>query len=92
MEIRIIREVLAQELGATHADDTYTLRDEQRLTVVLAHDGGTLAIAKVRSVRFVGELVVLSTEEGRTFVEPAGVFALRAEEQDRPEGRPGFHR
>jgi hypothetical protein len=92
MDIHKLKDVLTQELGAAREEDTYTLREDQRLTVVLAHDGGTLAVSKIRSVRVLGELLALKTEEGRTFCDPADIFALRVEEQDRSESRPGFHR
>jgi hypothetical protein len=92
MDIRMLKEVLLHELGASYKDDTYTLRDDHRVTIVLAHDGGTLAVSKIRAVRVVGELIALHTEEGRTFAEPGDIFALRVEEQDKAESRTGFHR
>jgi len=94
IELSVMKTLLVEEFGAVVDGETYLVEEDKRLTVVLVHTNGVMMIPKVRSLQFREDVVVVTTDEERTFLPPATIFAMRGAnpEKAKDENRPGFRR
>jgi hypothetical protein len=91
MENLVLQETMTA-LGCAQEGGVYALPEGARASCILVHGSATLTITKVRKIEQRDLLLVLTTDEGRTFTSASSLVAVRVEEQDRVESRPGFHR
>jgi hypothetical protein len=61
-------------------DGTLVLPDDSSATVYVAHDGATLSVSKVATIKAEGELLFLRTQKKEVFaIARSDVFAVAAE-------------
>ena len=61
-------------------DGTHNLPEESSATVYVAHDGASMSVSKVVSLRIESEMLVLRTQKKEVFVlSQKDVFAVAAE-------------
>ncbi|MFO0555546.1 MAG: hypothetical protein U0271_44625 [Polyangiaceae bacterium] len=81
----MIEAMLTRILAETHARRSdggeYELGEGKRLTLYVAHDGASLSISRIETLRLVEEgILVAKNDKGeRFFVSLADVYALSAE-------------
>ncbi|MEM1349136.1 MAG: hypothetical protein AAGI01_11305 [Myxococcota bacterium] len=94
IELSVMQTLLVEEFEATVDGQTYHVDEDKRLTVVLVHTNGVMMIPKVRALDFRDDVVIVTTDEERTYLPPATIFALRGANPEKAtdENRPGFRR
>ncbi len=93
LSIEVFKSILVDECGAGAEGAAYSLSEEQRVSVLVAHEAGLVQIAKVRRVKFGEGFVTVVGEEGSYYVSPDALFAIRHQGSDEEsDKKPGFRR
>lgn len=94
MNTDVFKQILVEEFHAKVQDNTYVLDEEERVAVMLSHDGGLMRVSKVHKVVFKETYVLFVTSEDRYVVDPSTVFGVRGDKScdEREDARPGFRR
>ena len=72
----MLTRILTEAGAKAGKDEVRELSEGSRLTLYVAHDGASLTISRVSSLKVDGELVVAKNDKGeRFFVQLADVFA-----------------
>ena len=94
MNKEVVQHIVVEEFGARLEENTYHVDEDRRLVVILQHNNGIMQVPKVQSLAYHEHYLVLTTDEDRYYVEPDGVFGLKAGAPDleKADKRFGFHR
>lgn len=91
MQLETMTRILVDELKATAEDKTYSLPSGTKVTVFVSSGASIVPVNKITKLAMRDEYVILSSEEGRVFLDTPTIVALRADtEADKKDSKLGF--
>jgi len=91
MNLEVLQSILLEDFDAQKKGDSIEIPANRRITILLTFGDDVIRVTKVRSIRVTKTHVALVGESESLYVDSAHDFAIKSEDQERREDRPGFH-
>lgn len=91
MNLEVLQTILVEEFEAVREGETLQIPSSKRITILLTFGDDVIRVPKVRTLRASKSHVAIIGESESFYVDTAHDFAIKSEDPERREDRPGFH-